>query len=237
MRISSRTLFHFTKEFETLVKILEGGFWPRYCIEYGWYNKYIDFAVPMVCFCDIPLSLISEHVGFYGKFGIGVSSEWVKKQKDLTPVKYVANESREFSDNKKLLTKLKNGTISDLERQILLLSKKVRGKIKDKQDKYKTKKFYDEREWRYVPSSLALQARVVPVPKKETFDRDSQSKLTENKKIKIDKEDIRYLIIPDETYRIRLINKLQEIYPTAKKEEISLLISKIISVKQINDDF
>ncbi len=35
MAISSDTLFHFTNSLEVLYKILEEGFWPRYCKETG----------------------------------------------------------------------------------------------------------------------------------------------------------------------------------------------------------
>lgn len=64
MVLSSSTLFHFTPKMEYLLSILQDGFWPRYCVEKGWGNNYIDFALPMVCFCDIPLAQISEHTDF-----------------------------------------------------------------------------------------------------------------------------------------------------------------------------
>ena len=45
MAISSNTLFHFTEKFDTLTEILNsGGFWARYCKEYGWVR---NFAVPI----------------------------------------------------------------------------------------------------------------------------------------------------------------------------------------------
>ena len=83
MVVSSNTLFHFTKDLDTIKNILSDGlFWPIYCIEYdkgpnvdGTFN-----AFPMVCFCDIPLSQISEHLLDYGKYGIGINKQWGKEK-------------------------------------------------------------------------------------------------------------------------------------------------------------
>ena len=91
----SHTLFHFTKNNETLKLIIKNGFWPRYCLEdVGWlrYKKFDFIAYPMVCFCDIPISRVDEHVNFYGKFGIGLSKEWAEANR-LTPILYVASNN------------------------------------------------------------------------------------------------------------------------------------------------
>ena len=78
MQPRSDTLFHFTKNINTLKNILQNGFWPRYCLEdFNWYNAELGYiAYPMVCFCDIPLSRINEHVKFYGDYGIGLTKNW-----------------------------------------------------------------------------------------------------------------------------------------------------------------
>ena len=92
MNPKSHTLFHFTKNSEVLKLIIQNGFWPRYCLEdVGWlgYKEFDFIAYPMVCFCDIPLSRVDEHVNFYGEFGIGLTKEWAKSNK-LTPILYVA---------------------------------------------------------------------------------------------------------------------------------------------------
>ena len=63
MVLSSSTLFHFTRRRDTLLSILHGGFWARYCVEKGWANKEIDFALPMVCFCDISCAIRKQWFG------------------------------------------------------------------------------------------------------------------------------------------------------------------------------
>eukprot|EP01034_Spumella_vulgaris_P011525 gene11525-14663_t len=70
------------------------GFWPRYSLEdFRWQvsgpNSHEFAAFPMVCFCDIPLSRIDEHVGFYGSYGLGLSREWGIRA-GLNPVQYIA---------------------------------------------------------------------------------------------------------------------------------------------------
>ena len=83
MAVSSNTLFHFTRDYDTLTKILKGmSFWPRYCQEFGWNS---GFAVPMTCFCDIPLSQIKNHIDTYGSYGIGMSKEFAIKN-EINPI-------------------------------------------------------------------------------------------------------------------------------------------------------
>lgn len=237
MAISSRNFFHFTNQIEYLLDILKNGFWPRYCKEYGWGNK-CDFAIPMVCFCDIPLSQISEHATFYGSWGVGVKPSWVKLHKDFTPVQYIAISSNEYNFVNRLITTLKNGTIDDAGIKKLLLAKKVIGTAIGKSGKSSKKKFYDEREWRYVPSSLEYEKLIMPVKKKANFDTNDCSKLTEQIKLPIEPEYISYLIIPSERDRPKMIAGLQSIYGAERyKDILHILISRIVSLEQINDDF
>ncbi|WP_306687751.1 abortive infection system antitoxin AbiGi family protein [bacterium 19MO03SA05] len=99
----SHTLFHFTKNIEFLKDILVNGFWPRYCIEdTGWYGGY-RIAYPMVCFCDIPLSRVSDHVDFYGNYGIGVTREWAQSN-GLSPVMYINQNTPVHSSLSMLLS-------------------------------------------------------------------------------------------------------------------------------------
>jgi hypothetical protein len=235
MSISSRTLFHFTPKIDYLKDILQNGFWPRYCREYGWGNKYVDFAVPMVCFCDIPLTQISEHSKFYGGFGIGVSPTWIRSHKTITPVQYVAANSWEFNSMNRILTKLKNGNISQIELQKLVLAKKVSGIAINKDGKKSKKKFYNEREWRYVPDCVDQMA--IPIGKKEEFDSTTLSNETKDHRLTVDIDSIRYLFIPSESYRAKAIQMIRDVYKGIAEPEQLILMSKIITIEQIKDDF
>lgn len=94
MNISSNNLFHFTSDIKFLKNILSRGFYVRYSLEnYG--NIFKDeneVLIPMVCFCDIPLSLVSNHTKTYGKYALGLSKEWGIKNK-ITPVIYTYENS------------------------------------------------------------------------------------------------------------------------------------------------
>jgi hypothetical protein len=81
--ISSNTLFHFTDKRENLINILENEFRPHFCLEnFNFfahdmnYREGFEIAIPMVCFCDIPLSQARIHMKHYGEYGIGLSKEW-----------------------------------------------------------------------------------------------------------------------------------------------------------------
>ena len=80
--ISSNCLFHFTNSAENLLNILENEFNPRYCLENLKFldfspkmTDYFEIAIPMVCFCDIPLSKIKTHISIYGNYGIGMKKK------------------------------------------------------------------------------------------------------------------------------------------------------------------
>jgi hypothetical protein len=93
MGLSSNSIIHFTNSKESLIGILNDNFKLFYCKEniiIG--NRTFEFAVPMVSFCDIPLSEVKAHIEKYGKYGIGLTKEWAEKQK-LNPVLYIEKDS------------------------------------------------------------------------------------------------------------------------------------------------
>lgn len=232
MAISANAFFHFTSKFDVLISILREGFWPRYCIERGWGNKYIDFALPMVCFCDIPLGQILNHTNTYGEFGIGVSHGWVTHNKLFNPVQYISNNSEIFNKVSRELTKLKN-SVDSVDAEFLCRVKKVSGEFRKTDGKNLRVKFYDEREWRYVPQ-LDNTFGLVSSDKKNPVDINEKSKSTQAEKLKLFACEIRYIILPNEKYRFKMIKCLKELFT---ESETDLLISKIITLEQIMNDF
>jgi hypothetical protein len=74
--LSANTLFHFTPSLDNLINILTHEFHPNFCLE----NLNVlaelpvpEMAIPMLSFCDIPLSQIGRHIGVYGDYGIGMT--------------------------------------------------------------------------------------------------------------------------------------------------------------------
>src|SRR5687768_12579934 len=98
--VSANTLFYFTASIGNLISILTNEFHPHFCLEdFSVLNKSVlsagtetELAVPMVCFCDLPLSQIGFHLSVYGDYGIGMTKSWGQKN-GITPVLYVHDKS------------------------------------------------------------------------------------------------------------------------------------------------
>lgn len=112
--LTANTLFHFTgndpeRGKDALLNILGSGFRPSYCSEFG--DEAIGgvlkgMLIPMVCFCDLPLSKLDKHInGYeweyngkqytsngYGQYGLGMSKTWGKNNR-LNPVTYINSGS------------------------------------------------------------------------------------------------------------------------------------------------
>jgi len=98
MSLSSNSIIHLTKSKKQLEEILNIGLRPHYCTETLSIDGDIyELCVPMVSFCDIPLSKIKDHIGKYGEYGIGLTKEWAIKNK-LNPVVYIEAGSN-FSES------------------------------------------------------------------------------------------------------------------------------------------
>ena len=72
--ISSSTLFHFTSSIDYIRSILEDEFRPNLSLEdLSCLELQEKVAIPMVSFCDIPLSQTKAHMQYYGHYGIGLA--------------------------------------------------------------------------------------------------------------------------------------------------------------------
>lgn len=250
--LSSDTLFQYTGSSDTIERILEGkNFWPRYSTQYNW-NGY-QFAIPVCCFCDIPLSKVLDHVSFYGKFGIGMKKSWAVDNK-FTPTVYVGNNSHMFNKYKNIVSTIASTGLQKKDEddiRLLFLLKRISGKdyrLEKENDDYKyvekgVRKFYDEREWRFVPT-LTSYAEYFKISKekytKEEIDKFSNETKDLGPKFKF--SDINYIVVDTETSRRNLIHKLSDgknsgKFGFASEYEQYLLMSKILSCEQIKNDF
>lgn len=178
MPVKSSTLFHFTPRMEYLKSIIEHGFFPRYCQEdrswlkklnltNGKYEQIIDALYPMICFCDIPLSKIHNHIEFYGAYGVGISKKWGIAN-NLNPVWYISRQINAFPilfsksieayqnlnrtneiKHQNNLDDIINEDLNEIRNflvRTLIFVKPISGQMKNKE-----KAFDEESEWRYVP--------------------------------------------------------------------------------------
>ncbi|PWB20656.1 abortive infection system antitoxin AbiGi family protein [Flavobacterium sp. HTF] len=256
MAISTNSIIHYTKTLKNLFGILENGFSLKYCKEEFHFGQTqtLKYAYPMVCFCDIPLSEVKNHLDSYGHYGIGLSKEWAVK-KMLNPVLYLEKESAltksilqqalRIADNR--IQVAKNPSLEKIDevwRQELMTTtsymKNYEGNLIVKGKEYSNYRFYNEREWRYVPTKeeLGKNKRAVQI---ELYEKDKNSYNKELQKVKLDFDlstDISYIIVKSKED----IHKVLEFISIKFKKkllaaEIEILMTKIITTNQIVNDF
>lgn len=260
--ISANALFHFTPKIEYLISILENGFYPRYCIEdIGAFTpKKMGLklvAQPMVCFCDITLSMISPHLDKYGRYGIGMNKSW-GSNKAICPVMYIDNNSTSsnlinhihwntfVASLKEMQSNCTEITAGFLALRIFFkaLNGKLysNGKFSDT-----TYNFYEEREWRYVPVyELSRLGNSNPIFRafleeeefnNETFRNKHNDLLSKNCSLNFAPEDIKYLFVSDKNELNTLVDYLESKYTKDKGQtETWNLYRKIIITSELLED-
>lgn len=241
----SNTLFHFTKEIKTLKLILASGFWPKYCLEDVSWLRYEEFsyvAYPMVCFCDIPLSRITEHLNFYGGFGLGLTRHWAETH-GLNPVFYVARDNsvlssfREFNrladviGDDALTNNLKNTL-----RHLLTYTKPTIGKMSTIAGE-KEKEFYQESEWRYVLKHDDIDAYLTK-SKFDDSDLLSQRNSVSHDKymLKVAPSDIRYIFVHHDDDISEMVDYILNEMDNVCDVERNILVSRVVSIESISAD-
>jgi len=217
MVVSANTLFHFCKK-ENLIGILKDNFHPHYHLEDfssffpNLNKKFNEYAIPMCCFCDLPLSNIKDHIVKFGPYGIGLSKEWGMRNR-LNPIMYLYNGS--FLTN--TIKNLYHSTfplwdyeylsdpelsfvISDIEevyRHFLAFVKPYQIIIEENGNN-EYDRIYDEREWRYVPiiePGEGLKSYLEKCDFQDEIIKNlEEKKLIEHKKLEFEPDDIKYII-------------------------------------------
>lgn len=180
--ISASSLLHFTRGIKSLKGILEKGFQYSYCCENfsqtivankiypnnPFYFRPIPeispyVAIPMICFCDIPLTRSMQHAKIYGNFILGLDKDMAMSSFGplLNPVLYKVSNYIEVGLNDLSVVKVQSHKITGCNNlnqsicQIIGNTKPYKGelKIQTPDGKVETLKdycFYNEREWRIV---------------------------------------------------------------------------------------
>ncbi|MDC6169450.1 abortive infection system antitoxin AbiGi family protein [Paucibacter sp. XJ19-41] len=247
MPLSANTLIHFTRDKASLRKILEENFRVFNCKEtliLGGMSS--AMYVPMVSFCDIPLSEVKDHISKYGHYGIGMTKEWGVR-KGLNPVLYVAQTSalslsyrtawnhfiQPDSDESDNLTS-EQKCLAD----VLRYMKNYEATLVRKSGTTPDYRFSDEREWRYVPSHEAECQMLMSSNFYEADDNAaSANKQLEALRLEFEPNDIKYIIINDDSEIAEFIDHLRR----AKGKNYSLhdierLTTRILTTEQILGD-
>lgn len=255
--LSSETLFHFTDSIIKLKSILKNEFYPRYSLESypldPEESSILEVGVPMVSFCDIPLSSVKEHVKLYGHYGIGMSKDWAEKKK-LNPVLYFYNGSDLSLNIRDMFINACNalgvdGKPTQEELRIVVKGffrmfmyiKPFKGDFKRYGNTHRDIKFYDEMEWRYVPPTSEEHDGIKHGLDKEIFKDqkilDEENKKLYEAKLSFEPHDIKYIIVNKEREISDMVNALKEIKLKYGPPIIEILTSRIITYKQIDEDF
>lgn len=244
MAISTNSIIHYTSTFDILCKILEEGFKIKYCREDLSLNKkgYGSSAShPMVSFCDIPLTETARHFESYGYYGVGLSKEWAIS-KGINPVIYVESKSSLAESLSRIIQKARTDIDSEFRTDIFRLksfSKNYSGDIIINGEKINDYKFYNEREWRFVPPKKDIGNNLLSIPtSKYIKDKNKYNDLIEKYRLNFSPNDISYIIVKKTSEISDLIKFLRVNYAeVCTVNELDILFTKICSTEQILSDY
>jgi hypothetical protein len=249
MALSTNSIIHYTKSIDSLKQILESGFKVKYCYEKidSTEKGHLQAAFPMVSFCDIPLSQVKEHIESYGEYGIGLRKDWAKSKK-LSPVLYFDKDSELMNylreEFERLLNKVKEEEyeLSDLDHllNILAYSKNYEADLKLKGSQtIKNYRFYNEREWRFVPNKTILgEAKLFLNESVYGKDKKKYNDALEHIRLTFDTKDISYIIVKNESEIKEITQSIRNLFADkCTMQEMEILLTRIITTDQIFYDF
>lgn len=251
MAVSANTLFHFTNN-KSLKGILGSqGFFCQYSDEH--FENILpatsDFRftyIPMISFCDLTIAQLynnPEHRKSFGEYAIGLTKEWGIKNR-VSPVMYVHKNSQPTKQLQELIKVFNSfpkgsGDFLDMEKELVDSFKYIKPykglwhkgrKIKGN----KSINYYNEREWRYCPllKEHAVLSAIFEGNKK--FKNETNTKLKTNL-IKFAPADIKFIIIKNERDVKDFASAINNMSISA--DEKNILLTKIITHKEIKDDY
>ena len=176
-------------------------------------------AFPMVSLSDIPVADLKEYMNQYGSYLIGFSREWVIKN-GFNPVWYCEKDNLALKEHRKQLYRILN---QDLDPNLITMLalyygafiKDIEGPIhvKSKDITYSNYRFYDEREYRYVPDfNSLLQNSIKPA----LFENEYDEYKTEhgngliNHSVSFTLDDVKMLIVKTDKLAMQLKKLLKD---------------------------
>jgi hypothetical protein len=207
-------------------------------------GKSTAFRVPMVSFCDIPLSEVKEHISKYGNYGIGMTKEWALR-KGLNPVLYVAQNSALSSSYRSAVRHYATETDKDVDDwtneqkslcDVLRYMKNYEAALERKGTRIENYRFSDEREWRYVP----LYSEKCDMFVDEEYYQKNMAAVDEPllpMRLEFEPNDIKYIIINDDTEIGEFIDHLRRVKgKNYSLHDIERLATRIFTTEQIKTD-
>jgi hypothetical protein len=242
-KVSASALFHFTRSLASLENILTNGFRPRYCLEdlspiTGLILKEpLRIAFPLLSFCDIPLTRATHHMGTYGNFAIGLTKGWGRTH-TIAPVFYAHDQGLGAMDlASALVSAFRAGSTSPAEFSPPHLSRMIKpysGTLVREGALLTNYCFYDEREWRFIPMPTDILSES---QFQDPATRDAANHTSQRHYVPIYPGDIRYIIVPSDTEVLQVLEIIQRVHPGWTSEQQKLLLTRVLTVQQIDEDF
>ena len=238
---SADTLFHFVDKLEYLLPVIKQfAIVPRYCTEDIDYleigmNK---IAYPMLCFCDINLHKMQEHISFYGGYGIAFSKKW-GIDKGIQPVQYINPNSilkddfrKAFQDS--LDTEVENSAQNFLLSQMYYL-KAIDGTM-ERNGESVQKNFTDECEWRFIPNVKSINLPQA-ITEEEIYSKNTWNRALTVSTVcwlKFCADDVKYIILnsEDEFDKVAEVIKRKNL----NTKDSDKLLSKVLIWSEIRRD-
>jgi hypothetical protein len=226
-----------------LKSILKKGFLPSYCLEdIDWVGIHIAaVAIPVVCFCDIPLSRITDHIQFYGQYGIGMKHDWAKA-KGLNPIIYVSKKSHVAFLLKMAMQyiaiaqKSVNEPYKEIRHQLLGYCKPLIGQT-SYQGAAVTKEFYLESEWRFLATHDQIPVHLGEGRFRDPKERDKANALAAQYcALSFTPQDVKYLFVENESDIPDLVNFVESSLSQYPTRDVQTLITRIMSQDTIKND-
>ncbi|MGP9799904.1 abortive infection system antitoxin AbiGi family protein [Rheinheimera sp. NSM] len=252
MALSSNSIIHFTNTKDALKGILESNFKLKYCKEQIETTEGISLiGVPMVSFCDIPLSEVKDHIIKYGSYGIGLTREWAERN-GLNPVLYLEKNSRLGLSLEKAYDHFvyaPEGGLEDLLDEnkavfdIFRYVKNYQSDLVRRGQVLKDYRFSDEREWRFVPCysediPMIIGADILGSNDDEDikYISDANDKL-KNITLDFQPNDIKYIIIENDNEISEFLDLLRRAKGNKYSyNDIERLMTRILTTEQIVTD-
>ena len=256
LELSSDILFHFT-ELEHVISILKEGFFrPNFCLEdlndfvsQNERTEYLEWAIPMVCFCDIPLPHSKTHRKTYGNYGIGMSKEWgMRKENKISPVLYAYPKSAithsllwMWIKGRELLNPEEDDadhthTFHDHLQGVYCFTKLYKGRKWISRDigySNEDVRFYDEREWRFVPMCenrfeyVLHKNKFLDMLKQNDVNHELERETSKLPRLNFEPSDIECIIVTAEEEKDLIVKEMEQNTNQYSYDGIELLSSKV----------
>lgn len=251
MPVSNSSIIHFTAEKAALIGILTQGFMVKYCIERfegKTSSTSQSFGIPMLSFCDLPLSQVKDHTEKYGSYGIGMKRDWAIRHQ-VSPVQYLEWGSQHAQSLRLLVNSvlptgdfnwLETTTIQRAAFEIIRHMKHYESDLTRGSVTILNYRFYDEREWRYVPAfDVNFPMFLHPEQFADPDEKRRYDDMLSHIRIPFEPSEIKYLILKEETEIYEFIELIRSHFRSKATSEIEIdkLITRIITKEQIDKDF